>query len=60
MQKAPRPVSLKVCLMMVLKAEPTSLPMAMSTSTLASMWPMVRAMSPPVRGHAARVVETVS
>jgi hypothetical protein len=31
----------------------------MRTSTLASMWPMVRAMDPPDIGHRVRFEETV-
>jgi hypothetical protein len=44
----------------VLNAEPTLLPKPMSTSTLASMWPIVRAMLPPDKGQRVRFEETVS
>lgn len=55
MQNDPKPVSENVGRMMVLNADPGSLPIARRTSMLEVMWPISRETEPPVRGHDARL-----
>ena len=44
----------------MLNAEPGLPPNPISTSTPTSMWPMVNAILPPVKGQEVRLEETVS